>query len=90
MRHGKLTADSGRVAQRKSTRLTSGGSLVRTQPCPPAKTPERVDCRAGVDSYSDIQAMYFAWRTATGDLTGIDDASGNEKRLADARAMLAG
>jgi hypothetical protein len=37
-----------------------------------------------------IQAMYFAWRTATGDLTGIDDASGNEKGLADARAMLAG
>ena len=32
---GKLTI-SGRVAQRRSTRLTSGGSLVRTQPCPPA------------------------------------------------------
>ena len=44
---------------------------------------------ATVDSYSDIQAMYFAWRTANGDLTGIDDASGNEKGLADARAMLA-
>jgi hypothetical protein len=26
---------AGRVAQWKSTRLTSGGSLVRTQPCPP-------------------------------------------------------
>lgn len=37
-----------------------------------------------------IQAMYFAWRTANNDLTGIDDASGNEKGLADARAMLAG
>jgi hypothetical protein len=36
-----------------------------------------------------IQAMYFAWRTANNDLTRIDDASGNEKGLADARAMLA-
>ena len=36
-----------------------------------------------------VQAMYFAWRTANNDLTGINDAADNEKGLADARAMLA-
>jgi Ser/Thr protein kinase RdoA (MazF antagonist) len=35
-----------------------------------------------------IQAMYFAWRTAHDDLTGIDDADGNEVGLADAKRML--
>ena len=35
-----------------------------------------------------IQAMYFAWRTANDDLTGIDDGAGNEKGLADAKQML--
>jgi homoserine kinase type II len=35
-----------------------------------------------------IQAMYFAWRVSHDDLTGIDDATGNEKGLADAKEML--
>jgi homoserine kinase type II len=35
-----------------------------------------------------IQAMYFAWRTANDDLTGIDDGAGNEEGLADAKRML--
>jgi Ser/Thr protein kinase RdoA (MazF antagonist) len=35
-----------------------------------------------------IQAMYFAWRTANDDVTGIDDRAGNEKGLADAKRML--
>jgi Ser/Thr protein kinase RdoA (MazF antagonist) len=35
-----------------------------------------------------IQAMYFAWRTASDDLTGIDDGAGNEEGLADAKRML--
>jgi len=35
-----------------------------------------------------IQAMYFAWRTANDDLTGIDVVAGNEKGLADAKRML--
>ena len=34
------------------------------------------------------QAWYFARRTATGEMTGIDDPSENEKGLADARAYL--
>jgi len=35
-----------------------------------------------------IQAMYFAWRIANDDLTGIDDPAGNEVGLADAKRML--
>lgn len=34
------------------------------------------------------QAAYFVWRIATGNLTGIEDPSENEKGLADARAGL--
>jgi Ser/Thr protein kinase RdoA (MazF antagonist) len=35
-----------------------------------------------------VQAWYFARRTANEDLTGIDDAGGNEEGLTDARVML--
>ena len=35
-----------------------------------------------------VQADYFAKRIATNDLTGIDDANGNEEGLEDARRML--
>ena len=35
-----------------------------------------------------IQAMYFAWRTANDDLTGIEDGAGNEEGLDDAKRML--
>jgi homoserine kinase type II len=35
-----------------------------------------------------VQADYFARRIAVGDLTGIADAAGNEKGLADARRAL--
>jgi hypothetical protein len=36
-----------------------------------------------------VQATYFAWRTSVGDLTGLDDDSGNRKGLDDARRSLA-
>jgi hypothetical protein len=36
-----------------------------------------------------VQASYFAWRIATGDLTGIGGPEDNEAGLEDARASLA-
>jgi Ser/Thr protein kinase RdoA (MazF antagonist) len=37
-----------------------------------------------------VQAAYFAWRSAVGDLTGLADRAGNQKGLTDARRGLAG
>ena len=36
-----------------------------------------------------VQAAYFAWRLAVGDLTGVADQADNEKGLDDARRGLA-
>jgi Ser/Thr protein kinase RdoA (MazF antagonist) len=70
--------------------LDRAGALVDAYVATGALTPAEVE--RGVPTTLKfrwaIQAMYFAWRTANGDLTGIEDAAGNEAGLADAQRML--